>query len=313
MREKKSYLAGAGMALLFGTSFLASKTALQYFERPVILAWRFTLAALILGILAGCRIIRLQLKGKPWHRLLGISLVYPILSYFFEMSGVDRVPSSQAGVIVSLMPVFILIFGRLFLGEKPSAVQYGMTVLSIAGVVVMSFVGTDRESGQMNSGILFLLLSALCGAGQAILVRRERKHFSSLEMTLVMDLAAAFFFNMELVWHYRSAVFQIILDTAAKPEGLLPVLYLGAGCSIGATFCLNYVNSHMDVARASVFHNLSTVVSVIVGVWIAGDSVTGPQLVGMLMILAGVWGVNHYSGSSSASSFKRSSCSNGIR
>ena len=78
MREKKSYLAGAGMALLFGTSFLASKTALQYFERPVILAWRFTLAALILGILAGCRIIRLQLKGKPWHRLLGISLVYPI-------------------------------------------------------------------------------------------------------------------------------------------------------------------------------------------------------------------------------------------
>ena len=52
MDEKKSYLAGAGIAILFGTSFLASKTALSVFVQPAILAWRFTVAACILWILA---------------------------------------------------------------------------------------------------------------------------------------------------------------------------------------------------------------------------------------------------------------------
>ena len=58
MDEKKSYLAGAGIAILFGTSFLASKTALSVFVQPAILAWRFTVAACILWILAIFHVIR---------------------------------------------------------------------------------------------------------------------------------------------------------------------------------------------------------------------------------------------------------------
>lgn len=309
MGEKKSYLAGAEMAVLFGTSFLASKTALRFFDQPMILAWRFFLAAVILMLFGRLGIVSIKLKGKPWYHLLGISIVYPVLSYTFEMKGVDMVPSSQAGVIVSLMPVFILIFGRLFLGERPKMIQYVFTVLSAAGVVVISLESGSLESGQMNFGIIYLLLSALCGAGQAILVRKHRREFNSLEITLVMNIVAAVFFNLQLIFQYKGDTVFYILETIKRPEGLLPVLYLGIGCSIGATFCLNYVNSHMEVARASIFHNLSTVISVLVGVWIAGDRMNSTQILGIVMILVGVWGVNHYAGDSSTSCSSRSTCS----
>ena len=65
----------------------------------------------------------------------------------------------------------------------------------------------------------------------------------------------------------------------------------------------------MEVARASIFHNLSTVISVLVGVWIAGDRMNSTQILGIVMILVGVWGVNHYAGDSSTSCSRRSTCS----
>ena len=123
MDEKKSYLAGAGIAILFGTSFLASKTALSVFVQPAILAWRFTVAACILWILAIFHVIRIDLKGKPWYRLLGISVVYPLLSYTLETKGLTMIPSSQAGVIVSLMPVIAMIMGAIFLKENRKILQ----------------------------------------------------------------------------------------------------------------------------------------------------------------------------------------------
>lgn len=295
MDEKKSYLAGAGIAILFGTSFLASKTALSVFVQPAILAWRFTVAACILWILAIFHVIHIDLKGKPWYRLLGILVVYPLLSYTLETKGLTMIPSSQAGVIVSLMPVIAMIMGAVFLKEHMKWTQNIMALLSVAGVVVITVCSEQVEAGHNLLGILCLLGSTSCGAGQGVLVRSQRKHFSSLEMTLVMNTVAAVFFTLELFILHGTDTFPLLFEPILKPEGLIPVLYLGAGCSIGAMFCLNYVNSHMEVARAAVFNNLSTIVSVLAGVFIAHEGINIGVLIGMVLILLGVWGVNYFS------------------
>ena len=51
----------------------------------------------------------------------------------------------------------------------------------------------------------------------------------------------------------------------------------------------------MEVARAAVFNNLSTIVSVLAGVFIAYEGINIGVLIGMVLILLGVWGVNYFS------------------
>lgn len=193
------------------------------------------------------------------------------------------------------MPVITMIMGAVFLKEHMKWTQNIMALLSVSGVVLITVCSEQAEAGHSLLGVLCLLCSTSCGAGQAVLVRSQRKYFSSLEMTLVMNTVAAVFFMLELFALHGAETFSLLLEPLLKPEGWIPVLYLGAGCSIGAMFCLNYVNSHMEVARAAVFNNLSTIVSVLAGVFIAHEGINIGVLIGMVLILLGVWGVNYFS------------------
>lgn len=288
--EGKAYAAGIGLALLFGCSFLAAKVALASYAQEAMLAVRFTLAATVLWSLAALRIASVDLAGKPWWKLVVLSLIYPTLSFALEAQGVDLLPSSQAGVIMSLMPVIALVLGRIVLRERVTAAQAAMVIVSVAGVAVLA-AGQAAEGGATFAGVALMLGSATCGAIQAIAARSLSRTFSAIEVTCVMSFVAAVVFDIRLA--LAGAVgLSVLLPTA---EGFLAVTYLALGCSVGAFFCLNYVNSALPVARASVFTNLSTAVSVLAGVALGGDRLSWERLAGMALVVAGVWGANRFS------------------
>ena len=290
----RSYIAGLVMALVFGLSFLAEKAALDIFSECSMLAWRFVIAALILYISRKIGLIRVELRNKPWYKLVAISLLYPVLSFALEAKGVGILPSSQAGVIMSLVPVIASMISAVFLGEHPVKEQIFMIFLSVIGVILIT-VGTN-DIGQTRNikGIWIMLCCACCVAVQTVLVRKQSRCFSSIEITYVMNFTAAIIFNIILgVCNGRNIIRNHLMPFATW-EGDISILYLSVGCSIIAFFALNYVNAHLEVARASVFVNLSTVVSMISGILWGNESAVLSQWIGMICIVIGVWGVNHF-------------------
>lgn len=283
------------MAFLFGLSFLFIKIGLESFSALELLSYRFMLAAVLLTLLAVTRVIRIQLRGKPIRMLLLVSLFEPILYFAFETLGIQYTSSSQAGVFIALIPVFVTIMGVVILKEIPSVRQWIFITTSVAGVVmILIFSGSSLEGGGRFIGILFLLGAVLSAGGYNILCRKITAYFSAIEITFVMMWIGALFFTLLYVIQRIATGATGSFHNIFTMEGAIPLLYLGLFCSIGAYFLLNYMLSKLPVARAAVFSNLVTIVAVLAGIIYYGETFRWYEAAGGLLIIAGVWGTNYY-------------------
>ena len=64
--------------------------------------------------------------------------------------------------------------------------------------------------------------------------------------------------------------------------------------SVVAYLLINYSLKYLPVAASTIFGGLATVVSVLAGVFIGGETFTLPQALAAALILFGVWGVNRF-------------------
>lgn len=70
------------------------------------------------------------------------------------------------------------------------------------------------------------------------------------------------------------------------------VLYQGIGSSVLALFLSNFAIAKIGVNKTASFIGVSTVVSIIAGVLWLGEAFSGPQLLGALIIIIGVYTAN---------------------
>jgi len=57
---------------------------------------------------------------------------------------------------------------------------------------------------------------------------------------------------------------------------------------------MNFILSKIEAAQSAVFANLTTIVSILAGVFIRGENFYWFQIVGGILIVIGVWGTNYY-------------------
>jgi len=297
MTEKEKYLpylAGTGMALIFGFSFLFTKGALDEVAPFHLLGFRFGMAAIVLLILKITKVIKVEYKGKPIKNLLYIALAQPVAYFIFETYGVMLTTSSESGMMLALVPVLVTLLAAIFLKEFPGKIQglfIGLSVLGVFFIIMMR----SGEVGSNITGILVLLLAVLCASIFNILSRKYSTEFSSIEITFAMMWIGAITFNtMSIIEHFVNGNISNYFVPLSNPKIVGAVFYLGILSSIIAFFLVNYTLSKIEASRAAVFANLSSVVSIIAGVIIANEPFYWYQIVGGIMILSGVWGTNYF-------------------
>jgi len=296
MTRPIEYLAGLGYASIFGLSFLITKGALGSLAPFELLFLRFSIAALLLGVLALLRLVRLDYRGKPWGRLALICLFQPLLYFACETFGVRESASSTAGLVIGALPAVGTVLGALLLRERVGALQGTFLALSVGGVAVVALFGGAAGGGTGSLAGFVLLLGAVASAAlYNVLSRSSSASFTPIETTFAMMWAGALAFGL-------LALLGGLLAPAASPaplwERALPalpgILYLGALSSILAFFLINFTLSRMPVSQSIVFSNLTTVISVAAGVLLRGEAFGAAQLAGSAMIVAGVWGTNAF-------------------
>lgn len=289
------YAAGLGVSIIFGLSFLFTKTALDTFMPMELIAYRFAIAALVITLLVATRAIRIRFKGKPIFPLIVLSLFQPIIYFICETMGVKLTSSSQAGMMIALIPIFVTIMAVIFLGERPNIMQYLAIVISVGGVIfILAFSGDFAPTGDFI-GILVLMGAVLAGAVFSILSKKYSKMFTPVEITFVMMWVGAIVFNLIFIG-------QQILGLAPSQVNLgqmsfisiMPLFYLGIISSIGAFFMFNYMISKIPASRASVFTNLITVIAILAGIIFRHEAFYWYQVVGGIMIIGGVWASNFF-------------------
>ena len=70
------------------------------------------------------------------------------------------------------------------------------------------------------------------------------------------------------------------------------MLYLAVVSSVCAFLLINFAMNYISVAKASLFSNFTTVISVLAGIFIMKDSFSPVQLAGIVIITLSVFGVS---------------------
>lgn len=289
------YLAGIIFSTIFGFSFMFTKTALNEVEPFHLLGFRFGFAAIVLTVLQIFGIIKINFKGKKLSMLLVLSLFQPVTYFICETIGVKLTSSSETGMMIALIPVFVTILATVFLKEIPTLTQLFFIIVSVSGVV---FINTMKGSVEISSnilGIIILIGAVISAAIYNILSRKSSLSFNSVEITFIMMWVGTIVFNIIAIGqHISTNDLANYLAPVTNLQVLPSLLYLGVLSSVIAFFMVNYTLSKLEASRASVFANLTTIVSIIAGVVILKEDFYWFHIVGGGMILFGVWGTNYF-------------------
>ncbi|MEX2534860.1 MAG: DMT family transporter [Trueperaceae bacterium] len=135
------------ITLVWGTTFVVIKDALDTISVPLLLAVRFSLAALLLGW------VRVE------RRALGPAMVLGVLGFAgfaTQTIGLDLTSASKAAFLTGLSVIFTPLVSSIWLGNRIAPRAYLAAAVALAGLSLMSLTG----AGELSAGDLWLLGTA---------------------------------------------------------------------------------------------------------------------------------------------------------
>jgi len=189
----------------------------------------------------------------------------------------QTVTSGIAAVSVASVALMIAIFAGLY-GQWPRRLEWLGLVVGLAGVIVLNFGGELRAS---PAGAVALLLATVGWAFGSVWSKHQ-------DMPQPMMSAAA----QMLCGGVSLALIALArgehLAAAPSLHALIALAYLLVFGSLLGFSAYIYLLHHTRPALAASYAYVNPPVAVLLGVLLVGETVTTPDIVGMIIILASV-------------------------
>lgn len=276
---------------IFGFSFLFSKIALELTIPSVMLAVRFSVAFLALNIVVFIGKISgkftFSLKGKPLKYILLLAAFQPCIYFIAESYGIKYTSSAFAGTIIAVIPIAGVLCDMFIMHTKVSKKQMICSLGSVVGVVITTLGAQNMKSSTL--GLLLLLVAVGAGALFYVFSKKAGEHFNALERTYVMFAAGSMLYILLALFECRGNYGTLILSAILTPSFWGCILYLSIVSSVIAFLTLNFGSSYVSISEASIFANLTTVISIVAGVVFANESFSAWQILGAIIIIGSVY------------------------
>ncbi|MDR1018603.1 MAG: DMT family transporter [Lachnospiraceae bacterium] len=295
-KKEKNILIGCICAIvcqfLFGMSFIFTKQVVDKVSPFALLGWRFIAAFIVMTICIAIGALKINLNGKKMKPLIVIGIFSPVVYFVGETLGIKLTTASESGTVVACIPVVSLVASSIILKEKPKRKQVIGIIVTLIGAVITVFAVEIRASFSLV-GYLLLIVAVVSYAFYSA-YSEKASEYTSTEITYVMMALGALFFG-------TIAIIQAMINGKLKELITLPInnrdflittLYLGIGCSVVAFFLVNIALAKIGVNRVSTFVGIATVVSILSGVIFLHEAFSRMQIIGAVIIVAGVYIAN---------------------
>jgi drug/metabolite transporter (DMT)-like permease len=277
-----SILCLLGAVIFWGTSFVATKTALDSFEPMTVIWLRMATAALVFAP-AWFFVPKPAYQRGDLKWLALIALLQPCIYYLAEGYAVRLTTSSAAGVISAIVPLLVAAGAWLFLGEHLSARSVVAIAISLVGVAMLSLGGTTQASAPNPVlGNFLEVLAMVCAAGSMIALKHVSSRYNPWFLTGLQASVGALFFLPGAIAGGTANW------SAAAPSAWISVVYLGTFVSLAAFGLYNTAVTRMPANRAALSINLVPAVALLAGWLMRGESLTAMQLVACAIIVGAV-------------------------
>ncbi len=284
-----TYTALASAVLFWGSSFVATKVALQVFPPFCLIFFRFFAASIFFTFL----LIRTGLPALTWKTakpLLLLAIFQPGLYFSFETIGLQYTSATKASLIIATIPIVVLLFSIFILKERMRIINITGIIISLFGVALLVFGGQSLPAHQ--EGMLlgdFLILGAVLSASvYMIMIRQLGELFSPIQITGMQIIFGAILFFPAFLFSVPQIEWQ-----AVTKDAIWAVIILTVFATIGAFLCYNYALTKVPAARAAVCINGIPLITAF-GAWIVlEERLSVLQLFGGVVILSAVYLANH--------------------
>lgn len=298
LQRRKAYGAGLLVAIIIGLSFMFVKITLLFASPLDALAHRFTIAFITFSVYMLMKKEKefMRLPKKDLLRIGMLSSFYPILFFGFQIFGLVFTSSSVAGIIQATLPIFTLVFSSVLLNERSTFIQKLAICLSIVGVMYMMFSNGIDGNGTMLLGMALILLSTISQSLYQVFARKLTKDYSLVTITYLLTFSGFIIFNfLAMSNHLLNGNPIEFVKPIWQWNYLFAILYLGILSTLVTSYLSAYALSLLPAFQISVFGNLTTVITIVAGIIFLGESFYYYYIIGTILIVLGVIGVNYFS------------------
>lgn len=276
-------------AVLWGGSIVAQKMALGSFS---------AVEASVLRDVGGLAILLAtwwwQEGGvikisKPDLLLLGLLGLGVLGNHLLILMGLKYVSGAVGGVIIGSSPVVTALLSAMLIRDVPLRAVWAGAGLSFAGVGLVSVAGFQAAGEQPLLGSTLVFLGVVSWALYSIGSRAVMERVSALTVNWTTLLVATVL-QIPLLWTDRK-----MLDAGAASVTMsdwMALGYLVVFATAVAQQAWLFGVKGIGPSRASVLGNLTPVAAIGLSALILNESVGLIEVIGIGLILAGVWVVN---------------------
>jgi len=271
---------------IFGLTFIAIKVALLDLGPYTLAFARFIIATITLSLVGGWNRSKLDLKALPWSRLSLMGLLGVTLFFALQNLALTYTTASNASLILSSIPAVTAIVSSLMIGEAISRARVASIAVSIAGVSLIVLGGSKGSLwlGGRMIGDLLIFLCALLWACYTVISRSLAGRLPYLTITLLSTAFGTLFLTPLSVYEYAtSGPMRISMPTAVA------LLFLGLVASALAFLLYNFAVSRLEASEATIYVNLSPLVTVCAASLILHETLSLLQLVGGIVVLSSIY------------------------
>jgi len=220
-------------------------------------------------------------RGDWWAVLLLGFLGYYLAS-FLDFLGLQYISAGLGRLLLFLYPTITVLLSALFLGKRVSRRDIAALVISYAGLALVLSQGFAGENSKLMLGALLVLGSALCYAVYLVSSSQVVARIGSVRFTAYATSVASLL-----------CILQFLLLRPLSALQLPPQVYglavaMAVGCTVLPVFLTSEALRRVGANQVAIVGAAGPVTTIFLG-WLGlEESMTVLQIIGAVLVLAGV-------------------------
>lgn len=277
---KRVYFFVVLTAFLFGTMEVALKLAGGELDSFQLTFLRFMIGGLLLLPFAVVEIkktkVKLVLKDFAYLLYVGV-LGIPLSMLFFQM-GVMNSNAATASVLISINPLFTMIFAHFMTDEKLKKNNVFVLLIGLLGIIFM-IKPWDLQEGNTVLGVVLMLLAALFFGLYTVAGKISVQKMGIMAQTSISFILGSLVLLVVMLFMGRPVV-------AGITDNWLLVAYISIFVTGIGYFCYFMAIKLSDATTGSIAFFLKPAIAPVMAVIFLGESILWNTYIGIALILA---------------------------
>jgi len=275
--KKKQYLSDLSLlfvAAVWGGGFVAVKSALATMTPLVLMAYRFSLASLIMYVFLHKKIGKLSLEDFKKGSVPGVILFIAFASQTF---GLKYTTASKQGFLTATYVVMVPFLYWLIHRKKPESKVIIGSFITILGIALVSY----NKEMVFNLGDALTLLCALFFAAHILSLEHYTKKIDVMKLSFLQLFIAAVLFVISAL------VFEPLNFNLAKEE-MNAIVYLAIFSTFLCFTVQTIAQKYTTSSHAAIIMSLESVFAAVFGILLLSEKMTPLMIVGSAFIFVAI-------------------------